>query len=312
MAELMNPMKKNNRFEWNKFTNYVVSDEELESIGLLKKRIEGVESPSWIRESMNKEDLPEPDNKPKIDINEREEVTMEGSNAWAISGKYTLSGQPILAADPHLDNLLPSMWFLANLQILDNNTETDYFASGATIPGIPFFMLGRTKHIAWGVTNLMAENVDIYYEKLNTTHALYDGLWEPLTIRNERIKVRWGSDIDFIVKSTRNGPYFDPKYIDNVVASAFKIPKEIAGTKPISIKWVGFEDKDTTLMGMYNAGKAKNAQEVFEACKLITGMAVNIIFTTVIYYIYISPLVILDILLSAPSLKETNYLLLIM
>jgi acyl-homoserine lactone acylase PvdQ len=35
----------------------------------------------------------------------------EGSNSWAISGKYTESGRPILATDPHLSNNIPSQWY---------------------------------------------------------------------------------------------------------------------------------------------------------------------------------------------------------
>lgn len=38
------------------------------------------------------------------------------SNNWAISGKHTASGKPILANDPHLATNIPSDWYQAELR----------------------------------------------------------------------------------------------------------------------------------------------------------------------------------------------------
>ena len=38
-----------------------------------------------------------------------------GSNNWAIHGKHTKSGKPILTCDPHLGNSVPSTWHLSTL-----------------------------------------------------------------------------------------------------------------------------------------------------------------------------------------------------
>ena len=35
-----------------------------------------------------------------------------GSNAWAVGGDRTTSGQAILANDPHLDIGIPGIWYL--------------------------------------------------------------------------------------------------------------------------------------------------------------------------------------------------------
>lgn len=34
-------------------------------------------------------------------------TTQDGSNAWAVSGKFTLSGKPLLAGDPHMELTSP-------------------------------------------------------------------------------------------------------------------------------------------------------------------------------------------------------------
>ncbi len=38
-------------------------------------------------------------------------ISADGSNSWAISGKHTESGKPILSGDPHLDSAMPSHWY---------------------------------------------------------------------------------------------------------------------------------------------------------------------------------------------------------
>lgn len=44
-----------------------------------------------------------------------ETIAGKGSNSWVISGKHTKSGKPILANDPHLENMIPSVWYQAEL-----------------------------------------------------------------------------------------------------------------------------------------------------------------------------------------------------
>src|SRR4051794_30653982 len=46
-----------------------------------------------------------------------------GSNAWAVSGKRTSSGKPILANDPHLNYTFPSTWYMTHLQAPGLNVE---------------------------------------------------------------------------------------------------------------------------------------------------------------------------------------------
>ncbi|MEY2662792.1 MAG: hypothetical protein RIQ35_1109, partial [Pseudomonadota bacterium] len=70
-----------------------------------------------------------------------------GSNNWALSGKRTTSGKPLLANDPHLGLSAPALWYFARLEAPGINVI------GATLPGIPAVVLGRTDSIAWSFTN---------------------------------------------------------------------------------------------------------------------------------------------------------------
>ena len=74
-----------------------------------------------------------------------------GSNNWCVGPSLSAGGKPILANDPHLDaRILPGPWYPSGL------VTPEIKAVGVTIPGIPGVMVGRTEHVAFGVTNAYA------------------------------------------------------------------------------------------------------------------------------------------------------------
>src|ERR1019366_2816803 len=76
------------------------------------------------------------DKRDSTDIQELKPDPANGSNNWAVSGKKTKSGYPILCNDPPLGLNLPSLWY--EMQI---STPT-YNAYGATFPGAPAIIIG--------------------------------------------------------------------------------------------------------------------------------------------------------------------------
>ena len=100
-----------------------------------------------------------------------------GSNNWVISGKHTKSGMPLLASDPHLKNSIPSMWHIQHLQY-ESDGENITLA-GATLPGLPFVVFGRSDYLQWGLTASHSDVVDLYQEKVSDDGKSYflDGSW---------------------------------------------------------------------------------------------------------------------------------------
>ena len=43
--------------------------------------------------------------------------------------------------------------------------------SGFAIPGVPGIAVGHNLHVAWGVTNVMVDDVDFYIEKINPENS---------------------------------------------------------------------------------------------------------------------------------------------
>lgn len=77
-----------------------------------------------------------------------------GSNNWAVSGAKSVTGNPILANDPHLGLNLPSIWFVMQLSTPEHNSF------GATLPGALAVISGFNQHIAWGETNATRDVID--------------------------------------------------------------------------------------------------------------------------------------------------------
>jgi penicillin amidase len=73
-------------------------------------------------------------------------------NAWALPGSRTATGAPILAADISGSLSLPSEWYLADLQLPTGATI------GATLPGVPFVVVGRNERVAWAFRSIPPTN----------------------------------------------------------------------------------------------------------------------------------------------------------
>ncbi|MFJ6103765.1 penicillin acylase family protein [Streptomyces sp. NPDC092359] len=129
-----------------------------------------------------------------------------GSNSWVVGGKYTTSGKPLLANDPHLAPQLPSLWYQMGLHCRSVSATCRYDVAGYTFSGMPGVIIGHNDKIAWGLTNLGADVTDLYLERIGPDGYLVDGKVKPFTTREEVIKVAGGADRRITVRSTGHGP----------------------------------------------------------------------------------------------------------
>ena len=108
-----------------------------------------------------------------------------GSNNWVIGGALSDSGLPILASDPHIAFGSVSCWYPAHL------SGAGFNAVGAGYAGVPGIIFGRNERTAWGLTNNICAQRDLYQEKEHPDrpgHFLYDGEWEAASEVVERIE----------------------------------------------------------------------------------------------------------------------------
>ena len=126
------------------------------------------------------------------------------SNEWIVAGAKSQSGMPLLANDPHLGFDVPGLWYLARI------VTPDAEIVGATVPGVPFTIVGHNSNIAWGFTTTHADTQDVFIEKIDpdvSANYLTEDGSVPFVIRQELIQVRGRDEPEeLIVRTTRNGP----------------------------------------------------------------------------------------------------------
>jgi penicillin amidase len=83
-----------------------------------------------------------------------------GSNQWAVSGRNTTNGLPLVANDPHLAVDQPSTFYPIHLTVGSDDVMGSGFA------GVPFVIVGQTRNIAWGATVSYLDVTDVYLEQV--------------------------------------------------------------------------------------------------------------------------------------------------
>jgi penicillin G amidase len=163
------------------------------------------------------------------------------SNNWVVAGARTRSGKPLLANDPHLGLTAPSVWYLAHLA-LEQAGATPVNVVGASLPGVPLIVLGRTDALAWGYTNTGADVEDIFIEKLNPDNAaqyLTPEGWRAFVREPMAIIVK-GQGVRHVERRrTRHGPVLPGFYRG---LEALLGPGHVA-----ALQWTALSDDDTTL-----------------------------------------------------------------
>lgn len=94
----------------------------------------------------------------------------KGSNQWAISGRHTYNGRPLIANDPHLSLGTPTTFYPIHLR----GPGLDVIGNG--FAGVPSVITGHNRHIAWGATVNPMDVTDFYSETLVPDGASPSGL----------------------------------------------------------------------------------------------------------------------------------------
>ncbi len=191
-------------------------------------------------------------------------LTGGGSNAWVAGPSRSATGAVLLANDTHLHLTQPSQWYEMDV------TAPGFSVHGMSIPGVPGIVAGRNDSIAWGITNLMADDADFYIERLDPGDSLYwfDNAWHPLSLHDEEIGVRGDTAATLRVRMTRNGP----------IVSDIRTPLN-KSTPPFvaSMRWVGAE-VDDQIGAFLHVDRARNWAEFVEGLRSFAVPGQNFIY----------------------------------
>lgn len=205
-----------------------------------------------------------------------------GSNSWVVSGEHTESGKPLLANDPHLGPVMPSVWYQMGLHCDSVDESCPFDVAGFTFSGLPGVVIGHNGNIAWGFTNLGPDVADLFIEKVTETDDSYelDGEQLPLTSRTETIKVAGGDDVELTIRSTERGPL-----VSDLTADFETITKTV--TQPdglddgqsyaLSLQWTALTPGNTA-RAVFAMNAATDWNSFREAAKLFDVPSQNLVF----------------------------------
>lgn len=192
-----------------------------------------------------------------------------GSNNWAIAGKKSSTGKPILANDPHLSLTLPSIWYQIQLNTDQSNS------CGVSIPGAPCIIIGFNDQIAWGVTNVGSDVLDWYHITFKGDQYdfyRYEDRWIPTEQKIEKISIRGGKTVYDTVYYTQHGPITKLGLRqDSSTTLGANVPENAA------LKWVAHLPSND-LRTFYELNRASNYDDYRKALTYFTAPAQNFVY----------------------------------
>ncbi len=185
-----------------------------------------------------------------------------GSNSWVLAGERTTTGKPILANDPHLAVQMPSIWHQMGLHCRLKGSACPYNVTGFSFAGTVGIVIGHNDRIAWGVTNLNPDVMDLYIEKVNPQNPNQyevNGQWFDMDLVPETIRVAGNESITQVVRYSRHGPIISDTYasLDGLDRQTqLPLPQPYA----IALRWTALEPSKLEA-GIPKLDRAQNWEE---------------------------------------------------
>ena len=176
------------------------------------------------------------------------------SNAWTAPPTRSASGGTLLANDPHLGFTAPSIWYLARLELQTGGVI------GATIPGLPVVLTGRSAQLGWGLTSSYLDDQDVYIEQLNPQNPeeyLTPKGYKLFETRPTIIEIKDAPPITLTLRWTENGPVLEGTQFDLETVTP---PGHVA-----ALGWTVLSPNDTSLSAAMGVMRASSVAEAIDA-----------------------------------------------
>lgn len=197
-----------------------------------------------------------------------------GSNCWAVR-----TGQKgaIVANDPHLGVSMPPKWYQIHLSAPGINVI------GMSIPGFPLVLSGRNDDLAWGFTNVMADDVDYVLERLDSTNSNYylgaDGKRNRFVYRRDTIRIKGSPDSLIDLRFTNHGCVISDVQLLRNPTSMYGIQHQSAARllsqTCLAFQWTARYPSDEVL-ALYKLNRATTFAGVIDALSTWQAPALNV------------------------------------
>lgn len=205
--------------------------------------------------------------------------SLTSSNNWAVSGARSETGKPLLSNDMHLSLTSPGIWMQMH-QVIPGELNV----TGVMIPGEPMIIAGHNEKIAWGLTNLRVDAIDLYAETINPENSnqyFFNGEWREFTNKIEIVKVKKGNHDTVNIRFTHRGPLISGIIDLDTVYSGIKWLgfnylrglKDLEGIT-LGMKWNGY-DKSDEVRSVYLLNRAAGWDDFREGLRTFRSISQN-------------------------------------
>ncbi|WP_170390305.1 penicillin acylase family protein [Ruegeria arenilitoris] len=187
------------------------------------------------------------------------------SNAWSAAPSRSATGGTLLANDPHLGLTAPGIWYLARLELAKGGVI------GATIPGIPAVMSGRSDRLGWGLTSSYLDDQDVHIERVNPDNPeeyLTPVGFKPFKSRPSIIEIKDAPPITLTLRWTENGPVLPGTHYN---LETITPPGHVA-----SLSWTALSPRDTSISASMALMSADTVREAIEAAERFIAPSQNL------------------------------------
>lgn len=194
------------------------------------------------------------------------EFDMAGaSNAWAAAPSRSANQGSLLANDPHLGFTAPAVWMLARLELQSGDVI------GATIPGMPLILSGRSAKLGWGITSAYLDDQDLLIEKLNPNNSAEyltpDG-FKPFVTKDVTVLVKGGDTVTRTLRWTEHGPVLP----DN----RYNLAKITPEGHVVSLQWTALDASDKSMSAAMKLMRATTVAQAIKAVRDFVSPAQNL------------------------------------
>ncbi len=197
-----------------------------------------------------------------------------GSNSWVMKTSSTAGNSAILANDPHLSLSMPARWYQAHI------TTPSMNITGLTIAGLPLFVVGRNDHISWGITNMMADDLDYFVEKIDSNSNFYfneEGKRVKFKYRRDTILVKGDEPLIYDIRFSKRSPIISDVHLlssSKFIGMSNNKPNHFLQKYALSYSWTAQQPSDE-MLAMYRINKASSWQEFQQGVTMWCVPALN-------------------------------------
>lgn len=110
------------------------------------------------------------------------------SNNWAIAGRHSENGRPMIAGDPHQGFSSPNIFWMHHVHTTDATSPLDVI--GWNFTGAPGVQLGHNRHIAWTATTTYPDTQDLWAVRIVDGMANIGGTQVAVRTHMEEVRIR--------------------------------------------------------------------------------------------------------------------------